>query len=341
MKKVLAALSGGVDSSFAAYLKIQEGYEVIGVTLDLFGNKNFEDVEKVANFLGIDWYIANYQRLFSSTVISYFIKSYIEGLTPNPCAFCNRYAKFPFLINEMKKLKAHKIITGHYANICEFNNNKYIDQPLDTKKDQTYYLALLDRTILDNIEFPLSNYCKSEVRKIASKINLPSAKRRDSQEVCFLEGINYKDFLKNKLNKNKIKKGNFILNGEVIGSHKGLCYYTIGQRKHLDIGYHKPLYVAKKDTKSGDIILKEDGPFYAKGIKIKECSFIDSSTNLQKVYVMIRYRSKKAQATIEKLPNKRAVILFDEPLDSPAKGQLAAIYNDNKVLGGGFIYEVF
>lgn len=340
-KTILAALSGGVDSAFAAYIKLKEGNDVIGVTLDLYGKSDFTDAEKIARFLNIKWYVADYRKEFRNSVISYFIKSYIDGKTPNPCAYCNRFAKFPYLYKEMLKNHAESIITGHYAGISVVNGEKYIVRPKDTKKDQSYYLALLNNDILKVIEFPLSNILKSELRIMAQGINLPSANIKDSQEVCFLQGKDYREFLKSTIRKDKYQKGNFVLDGICIGEHEGIPFYTVGQRKGLGLKYHKPLYVKKIDTHSNNIFLQKDRPFASRGIKLYDCNFISEFTEIKAVTVMLRYRMKQAKAQLERLPFSRAHLLFDEPQYSATPGQIAAIYEDDRLIGGGFIEEVF
>ena len=342
MKKiVLAALSGGVDSAFAAYLKKQEGNEVIGVTLDLYGKSDFSDAERIARFLNIEWYVADYRKEFQNSVISYFIKSYIDGKTPNPCAYCNRFAKFPYLYKEMLKNHGESIITGHYADISIVNGEKYIVRPKDAKKDQTYYLALIDNDILNVVEFPLSNTLKSELRIMAQDINMPSAETKDSQEVCFLQGMDYREFLKSIIKKDKYHRGNFVLDGLCIGEHEGIPFYTVGQRKGLGLKYHKPLYVKKIDILSNNIFLQKDLPFASRGIKLYECNFFNESTEIKTVTVMLRYRMKRTKALLERLPFSRAHLLLDEPQHSATPGQVAAIYNDNRLIGGGFIGDVF
>jgi tRNA-specific 2-thiouridylase len=340
-KTVLAALSGGIDSTYAAYLKKKEGNEVIGVTLDFYDKKDFSEVEKIAKFLNIEWYIADYKKEFQSSVITYFIKSYIDGKTPNPCAYCNRFAKFPYLYKEMLKNNADLIITGHYAGISIINGEKYIVSPKDIKKDQTYYLALIEKEILNIVEFPLSNYLKSELRTVAQDINLPSAKTKDSQEVCFLQGRDYREFLKSKIKKDKYTEGYFILDGLRIGKHEGIPFYTVGQRRGLGLKYHKPLYVKAIDNHNNNIFLQQDMPFASRGVKLYDCNFFNEFTEIKTVSVMLRYRMKRAKALLERLPFSRAHLLFDKPQYAATLGQVAAIYEDNILIGGGFIGEVF
>jgi tRNA-specific 2-thiouridylase len=340
MKRIVVGLSGGVDSSFAAYLKLKEGYDVIGVTLNLYGENDFFNAEKAAEFLGIKWYVADYRKEFQNSVISYFIKTYVDGKTPNPCAYCNRFAKFPYLYNEMLKNNAEFIVTGHYARITSIDGENFISVPKDKKKDQSYYLALLDKEILRYVEFPLSNYLKEEIRVIAKDINLPAAKIKDSQEICFLQGRDYREFLISTLKKEKYRPGNFILNGTVLGEHRGLPFYTIGQRKGLGLNYHKALYVAHVDTINNNIILKEGEPSLCRSISLYDCNFFYESTKLEDVSVVLRYRMKKAKATLERLPFLKAHILFDKPETSGTPGQIAAIYKGDKLIGGGFIGEV-
>lgn len=340
-KTILVALSGGIDSSFAAYVMLKAGYNVIGVTLDLYGKNDFINAEKAAKFLGIKWYVADYKKEFKHSVISYFIKTYVDGKTPNPCAYCNKYAKFPFLYNEMLKNNAAFIVTGHYARITSINGEKFIAVPKDKKKDQTYYLALLNKDLLQYIEFPLSNYLKEEIRVMARDINLPTAEIKDSQEICFLQGKDYREFLISMLKKEKYRTGNFVLNGKVMGEHRGIPFYTIGQKKGLGLKHHKALYVAHIDVQNNNIILKEDEPSICRGVSLYDCNFFYESTKVEDVSVMLRYRMKKAKAKLERLPFSKAHLLFDKPEISGTPGQIAAIYKEDKLIGGGFIGGIF
>ncbi|ADR19795.1 tRNA 2-thiouridine(34) synthase MnmA [Calditerrivibrio nitroreducens] len=343
MKRVVVAMSGGVDSSVTAYILKKMGYDVVGVTIKMFENqeKYLKDAEAVAKKLDIKWEMIDKTIEFQETVISYFINSYRKGLTPNPCAYCNRNAKFFFLYNEMLKYGADHIATGHYADIVEVDGHKYIKKSTNTKKDQSYYLALIRDDLLDKLLFPLGMMDKSEVRKIASSIGLEVAEKKDSQEVCFLEGGDYRDYLKKMIDPNKIKKGYFIYNNERIMKHEGIEFYTVGQRRGLGIGYHKPLYVQHIDPVTFDIHLTDENRSGYRGVRLNNCNWFGSPKKLFRAQARLRYRMKDANTLVEILPDDRADLLFDEPQPFPAPGQVAAIYNKDILLGGGFIEGVF
>jgi len=342
-KRIIIAMSGGVDSSVSAHLLKEKGYDVIGVTLKMFsGQENIlEDAENVAKKLGIEWYFADYSEHFPNDVISYFINTYRKGMTPNPCCFCNKYAKMKYLFEQMQKLGAEKIATGHYAKKVFDGNHHYIAKAKNAKKDQSYYLCLLDEFYVNLLEFPLGNIgSKYEVRKIAEELNLDVAKKRDSQDVCFLQGNDYKDYLKEKIPESKLQKGNFIYKGRILKSHEGIEFYTTGQRRGLNTDYHKPLYVVKIDPETKNIYLGDKQDLYFRGVKIENCNFI-TNKKFFKAEVKLRYRMKSAKCVVERLPSNEAVILFNEKQTAPTPGQIAAVYSDNIVLGGGFIKNIF
>jgi tRNA-specific 2-thiouridylase len=214
-KRVVVAMSGGVDSSLSAYLMKEKGYEVIGITLKLFDGQEqyLSDAEKMAKEIGIQWHLADYSNEFKRDIINYFISTYRRGKTPNPCAYCNRFGKFNYLHSEMLKYNCEKIVTGHYARKIYINEKPFVAKGLDKKKDQSYYLTLLENYQLEVIEFPLGEMDKFTVRKLAEQYGLSVHDKKDSQDVCFLEGGDYRDYLKNKINENKFKTGNFILDG--------------------------------------------------------------------------------------------------------------------------------
>jgi tRNA-specific 2-thiouridylase len=340
--KVIVAMSGGIDSSVSVYLMLKAGYDVIGVTLDLFEGSTsiLEEAEKVAKFFNIPWVVADYKDSFKEEIISYFISTYRKGKTPNPCSVCNKIGKFNFLYQEMLKAGASKIVTGHYSRITQRMDKFFIRKGKDLSKDQSYYLSLLESFEIENLYFPLGDMTKDEIRNIAKDIRLPIAEKKDSQEVCFLKGQDYRDFLLEKIPKKSLKKGYFILNGEKIKKHEGIEFYTIGQRKGLGIGYHKTLYVKEIDIKTNNIILSESKNNGHKGVRLKDCVF-NSDRLIGKGKVKLRYRMKEIKCMYEILPEDNAVLLLEEPHFAIAPGQIATIYDDDIVLGGGFIESVF
>lgn len=343
MTKVVVAMSGGVDSSVTAYLLKNQGYEVVGVTFKMFDGqeKYLKDAENVARSIGIQWELVDKTIEFNESVISYFINCYRKGKTPNPCAFCNKHAKFFYLYNEMLKFNADYIATGHYSEIINDNGNLYVTKAKDEKKDQSYYLSLVKREFLERTIFPLSKLEKTEVRKIASEIGLPVAEKKDSQEICFLDGGDYRDYLRNKIDPRKIKKGDFIYNGKVIGKHDGIEFYTVGQRRGLGIGYHENLYVEKIDMETNNITLTNSKGNGYRGVSLIECNFFNNEKRLFRANAKLRYRMKESDCLVELLPDNRAALLFDKPQQFPAPGQVAAIYRDDFLIGGGYIEGVF
>ncbi|MBZ4643008.1 MAG: mnmA [Deferribacteraceae bacterium] len=341
-ERVVVAMSGGVDSSLSAYLMKEKGYEVIGITLKLFEGqeKYLTDAEKMAQEIGIKWYMADYSEDFKRDIINYFISTYRKGKTPNPCAFCNRFGKFNFLHNEMLKYDATKIVTGHYARKVYTDGKYYIAKGLDRKKDQSYYLTLLENYQIEKIEFPLGEIDKITTRNLAQKYGLSVHNKKDSQEVCFLEGGDYRDYLKSKINQNNFKKGNFIFEGRILGRHEGIELYTVGQRKGLGLSYHEPLYVKKLDPKTNDIELCRKDGGNVKGVKLKDTVF-QTDKKIFKAKAKLRYRMKEADCLVEIHPENRAFLLFDEPQSFPAPGQIAGIYEGDILLGGGFIEDFF
>lgn len=343
MKRVILAMSGGVDSSVSAYLLKNQGFEVIGVTIKMFEGqeKYLSDAEKIANQIGIKWEMVDKTLEFKETVISYFINSYRKGLTPNPCAYCNRNAKFYYLFNELLKYDADYIATGHYAQITELNGTRYIKKATSTQKDQSYYLSLIRNELVDKLIFPLGELDKSRVRQIASSLGMPVAEKKDSQEVCFLEGVNYREYLKKMIDPQKIKRGSFIYKGEKIAQHEGIEFYTVGQRKGLGIGYHLPLYIERIDAESGNIFLTDDNKAGHRGVRLKDCNWFGNPKKIFRAEARLRYRMKDAKALVEILPDGKAHLLFEKPQPFPAPGQVAAVYNNDILLGGGFIEGVF
>lgn len=341
-KKVVVAMSGGVDSSLSAYIMKEKGYEVIGVTLQLFEGqeKYLKDAEKVASEIGIKWYLADYTEEFKSDVISYFIGTYRKGKTPNPCAYCNRFAKFNYLHKEMLKNNAEKIVTGHYARKVLADDKYFIAKGLDRKKDQSYYLALLQDYQIKVVEFPLGEFDKQTTRKVAEKYGLSVHNKKDSQEVCFLEGRDYREFLKEKLKEENFKKGDFIYDGKTVGKHNGIELYTVGQRRGLDLSYHEALYVKYIDEKNGNIYLSKKEEGFVKGVKIEKATF-QTDKKIFKAKAKLRYRMKDVECTVEVHPEDKAFLLFDEPQGFVAPGQIASIYEDDILVGGGFIERFF
>lgn len=341
-KKVLIAMSGGVDSTLTAHILKEKGYDVLGCTIKFFDEQEeaIRDGEKAAKELGIDWYWADYTSYFKEDVMAYFIRTYLQGKTPNPCAHCNRNAKFNYLYREMKAKGADLIASGHYARKVQIDGRPFFAKGLDTKKDQSYYLALLKEYQREVIEFPLGEMEKTEVKTLAAKLGLSVAEKDESQDICFLKGGDYRDFLESKIDKSSIKKGWFIKDGKKFKEHEGIIYYTIGQRKGLGIGYHEPLFVKSINAETGDIEVCDKEGVTGKGVKVNDFVFPEGHDRIFRAEVKIRYRMHPIGCMVEIHPDNRATILFDKPEFAPTPGQIACIYENDVVSCGGYIQSV-
>lgn len=336
MKRVLIGMSGGVDSSVAAYLLKKEGYEVIGLTMSLFPSNNetsIEDAKIVCSKLNIKHYVFDFSKEFNNKVIKNFIKCYQNAQTPNPCIECNKYLKFGLMWQKAQELNCDYIATGHYAAI---KDNKLCR--IDSPKDQSYFLYKIDKSILPHILFPLNKYInKDEIRKIAEEQNLCVYNKKDSQDICFIPHNDYSSFLEQNLD-NLPNKGDFIYHGKVIGQHKGLIYYTIGQRKGLGISYTHPLYVISLNKENNQVILGDEEELYTKIVNITDINILVDKLP-SKAQAKIRYKSKLTSCNIEIIDNNNLRIIFDEPVKSVTPGQSLVLYDNDIVLGGGIIKE--
>ncbi len=349
-KKIIVALSGGVDSAVAAALLKKQGFDVLGVYMRFFsGRKDERSSEKakiIAGILGIPFRKIDARKEFKMRVIDYFVDSYINGLTPNPCVVCNKEMKFKILFDLMNKNKFDHIATGHYVRIKrEFSKNLKISksqkikllEAKDTAKDQSYFLHRLSQRELARTVFPLVNYTKVEVRKIAKKYKLPILGDEESQDICFLEKKNVGHFLEKRI---KLKQGNIIdEKGKILGKHKGLPLYTIGQRKGIEIGASGPYFTLGKDLKKNELIVTNDEKrLNSREFKVTRVNWINQEINLPlSAKVQIRYHADKFPAIIEREKSGSFIVKTKKPLRAVTPGQSAVFYRRNEILGGGII----
>ena len=332
-KKIIVALSGGVDSAVTAAFLKKKNYQVTAVFMNL-GQACFstskKQAEKIAEFLNIPFYVFDFRKEFKKKIIDYFLNSYQKGITPNPCVVCNKQIKFGLLLEKTLKLKYDYLATGHYARI----RKNCLIKAKDKTKDQSYFLWQLNQKQLNHVLFPLGNYTKKQVKKIASKLNLPLSEKSESMEVCFIKDKT-DNFLADHL---KLKPGLIITTTkEKIGQHQGLFFYTIGQRKGIKLN-NGPFYVVDKDFKNNFLIVsKKEKDLLKKRIIVKNVNWINGKKPALplKVKIQIRYGQKSFSALVKKEKNYQ--IVFNKPRKAIASGQSAVFYQGEKVLGGGII----
>lgn len=355
-KKALIAMSGGVDSSVAAFLTKQQEFECMGVTMKLFNNSDIdidvrentccslddvEDARSVAYRLNIPYHVFNFSDRFKEDVIERFVDAYQKGRTPNPCIDCNRYLKFDKLFSRAKELGYNYVVTGHYARISfsEETGRYILKKAVDTSKDQSYVLYSLTQEQLSHVMFPLGELAKTEVRKIAEENGFVNAQKHDSQDICFVVNGTYAEFIENYTGK-KFPEGNFVdKNGNVLGRHKGIIRYTVGQRKGLGLALPHPMYVTAVDPVSNTVTLGENEDLFSTSVTAEKINLI-SVPNLftpMRVKAKVRYRQAEQWATAVQTAPDTLKVEFDEPQRAITKGQAVVLYDNDIVVGGGTI----
>lgn len=349
-RRVALAMSGGVDSSVAAALLVRQGHEVIGLTMcfgltDSSGRKPaccglqaIEDARRVAHKLGIRHYVLNMHKHLREFVINDFCREYLNGRTPNPCVRCNQYIKFGVLLKKARALGADFLATGHYARI-EKTDGFILKKAKDKKKDQTYFLYRLNQHQLKHTLFPLGNHTKEQVRKLAAEFDLPVADKPASQEICFLPDADYRAFLKKNI-AGKIEPGFVVdLGGKVLGPHKGVACYTIGQREGLGLALGYPAYITSIDHKNNRIIVGKKEDAFKKEFTLKSVRIYAPFKKKIAVKVRIRYNHREASAAID-CTGRKIRVTFKRPQFAVTPGQAAVFYEGELVVGGGIIDKI-
>jgi len=346
--RILIAMSGGLDSSMVAALLKEQGHDLVGVTMKVwYANQHensynyFEDeiidAKNIAKKFDFPHYVIDLEEDFYNIVVQNFENEYLAGRTPNPCVVCNRQIKFGKLIEVMKELDCERIATGHYAKIAHENGRYFLQQGIDELKDQTYFMWNISQESLSKMMFPLGEFSKAEIRKMATeKGMLKVAEKRESYDICFLPKMNYRDFLNQR---NMAEEGNFVLeDATIIGKHKGFSMYTIGQRKGLDIGYKFPLYVLKINSEKNEVVLAAKVKLMSNFIQLRDLNLQKYSEIIDgmEVNVKIRLRNNPVKGILRK-ENNEYTITLDEEIFAIAPGQSAVFYEENDLVGGGFI----
>ncbi|MBQ3426842.1 MAG: tRNA 2-thiouridine(34) synthase MnmA [Clostridia bacterium] len=350
--RAVIAMSGGVDSSVAAYLMKERGYDILGVTLRLFANEDVgireksccslsdvEDAKSVARRIGIEHYTFNFSDDFREKVIDRFIDAYEHCRTPNPCIDCNRFIKFRRLLERAFELECDHVVTGHYARVEKAGDRYILKKGLDVSKDQSYVLWAMTQEQLQHTLLPLGELSKDQVRSIAAEQGFINAKKRDSQDICFVPDGDYAAFIERYTGKD-YPNGNFVdLEGNVLGEHKGLIRYTCGQRKGLGLALPKPMYVCGIDSAENQVILGDNADLYSDRLDAEDINLIaaDKLDNPIRVEAKVRYSQSAQPATVWQTGEDRLHVEFDEPQRAITGGQAVVLYDGDVVIGGGTI----
>lgn len=353
--KVVVGMSGGVDSSVAAWLLKEQGYDVIGVTMQIWQDEDnvvqeenggccglsaVDDARRVAASIGIPYYVMNFKDEFKKTVIDYFTEEYLNGRTPNPCIACNRYVKWEALLQRSLSIGADYIATGHYARIDRLPNGRYaIRRSATLAKDQTYALYNLTQEQLAHTLMPVGEYSKDRIREMAEEIGLMVAHKPDSQDICFVPDGDYASFIE-ETTEHPLPEGNFVSpDGKILGRHKGIIHYTVGQRKGLGLALGYPAFVLEIRPETNEVVIGTYDESLTHTVRADKLNFmsVEDITEPMRVFAKIRYNHKGAWCTVEKTGEDEITCTFDEPIRAATPGQAVVLYDGEYVLGGGTI----
>ena len=351
-KRVVVAMSGGVDSSVAAALLVERGYDVVGMMMKLWAEETItahnrcctpdqmHDARRIADKLKIPFYVLDTKEVFRNLIVDFFIEGHRDGVTPNPCMECNRHIRFDFLLKNALALDADYLATGHYARIAHSDDGKFqLRRGLDEAKDQSYVLSVMGQQQLSHTLFPVGEFSKPEVREIAARFGLPTASKKDSQDLCFLGDGDYRRFLRDYAPEMMTPGAIMRRDGAVLGEHQGLSNYTIGQRKGLGVTSPEPLYVIGIQPQTNALIVGTADELGGRELTAKRVNWVSGEAPAEsfRAEVKIRYKAKPAPALVEALDGGRMRVTFDEPLRDITPGQGAVVYQGDLCLGGGII----
>lgn len=356
-KKVVVGMSGGVDSSVAAYLLKKAGYDVIGVTMQIWqeneaeqeeeggccGISAVDDARRVAEHLEIPYYVMNFKEEFKCRVMDYFVEEYLQGRTPNPCIACNRYVKWESLLKRSMEIGADYIATGHYARIDAMPNGRLaVRNSVTAAKDQTYALYNLTQEQLAKTLMPIGDYTKDEIRKIAEEAGLPVAHKADSQDICFVPDGDYAAVIEKMAGDRVPGPGHFVdREGKVLGNHKGITHYTIGQRRGLELPMGERVFVTGIRPESNEVVIGKNEDIFTTRVLCNNVNYMgmESLDSPRRVLCKIRYNHKGEYCMLESLPDGNVLCTFEQPVRAATPGQAAVFYDGEYVLGGGTIIE--
>ena len=358
-KKVVVGMSGGVDSSVTAYLLKKAGYDVIGVTMQIWqdeevaaqeenggccGLSAVDDARRVAQHLDIPYYVMNFKQEFKCNVVDYFVEEYLQGRTPNPCIACNRYVKWESLLQRSLEIGADYIATGHYARIDKLPNGRFtIRNSVTAAKDQTYALYNLTQEQLARTLMPVGEYAKEEIRRIAQEAGLPVANKPDSQDVCFVPDGNYAGFIEEVAGERVPGPGNFVTpDGKILGTHKGITHYTIGQRRGLELPMGERVFVTEIRPQTNEVVIGKNEDIFVDKVLCDRVNYMamEDLAEPRRAMAKIRYNHKGEYCMLEKLPDGKVLCHFEQPVRAATPGQAVVFYDGEYVLGGGTIINM-